>query len=87
MALVVGQRHGDRILVLADKLSVFTGSLAGEGPSRALHHNCFTGPRDMNRLGWDAVKLRERALDGFATNILSGNIPGGARVRRSSPTG
>jgi hypothetical protein len=69
MALVVGQRHGDRIFVLADKLSVFTGSLAGEGPSRALHHNCFTGPRDMNRLGWDAVKLRERALDGFVVDV------------------
>jgi hypothetical protein len=34
-----------------------------------MRRNHFTGPRDMNRLGWDAVKLRERALDGFAIDL------------------
>ena len=69
IALVVGQCDGDRIFVLADKFIVFTGIFAGEGPSRAVHRDRFTGPRDMNRLGWNAVKLRKRALDGFAVDV------------------
>ena len=69
IALLVGRYDGDRIFVLPDKLSGFTGSLAGEGPSRALHRDRFTGPRDMNRPGWNTVKLGEHALDGFAVDV------------------
>jgi hypothetical protein len=75
VALVVAQCDGDRIFVFADKLSVFTGSLAGEGPSRAVHRDCFTCPRDMNRLGWNAVKLHKRALDGFAVDVGLIHLP------------
>ena len=75
IALVVGQCDGDRIFVLADKFIVFTGSFAGEGPSRAVHRDRFTGPRDMNRLGWNAVKLRKRALDGFAVDVGLIHLP------------
>jgi hypothetical protein len=29
----------------------------------------------MNRLGWNAVKLRERALDGFAVDVTLIHLP------------
>ena len=69
IALILGQCDGDGVFALADKFVVVVAGLMGEGHSCALHRDAFAIPRDIDRLGWNAVQLRERALDGFAVNV------------------
>ena len=47
----------------------------GEGHSCAPHRDAFAIPRDIDRLGWNAVKLRERVLDGFAVVVGFDSFP------------
>ena len=68
-ALILGQCDGDRVFAFADKLVVVVAGLMGEGHSCALNPDAFVIPRDIDRLGWNAVKLRERALDNFALDV------------------
>ena len=68
VALIVGQ-----VTVTGSSPSLTnswsSAPLMGEGHSCALHRDAFAVPRDIDRLGWNAVKLRERALDGFAVDV------------------
>ena len=41
----------------------------GEDQSCALHRDAFTIPHNIDRLGWNAIELRERALDGFSIDV------------------
>jgi hypothetical protein len=66
-ALILGQCDVDG--VFADKFVVVVAGVMGEGHSCALHRDAFAVPRDIDRLGWNAVKLRERALDSFAVDV------------------
>ena len=69
IALILGQCDGDGVFALADKFVVVVAGLMGEGHSCALHRDAFAIPRDIDRLGRNAVKLRERALDSFAVDV------------------
>jgi hypothetical protein len=41
----------------------------GEDHSCAPHRDAFAIPHDIDRLGWNAIELRERALDGSSVDV------------------
>jgi hypothetical protein len=67
--LILVQCDGDGVFALADKFVVVVAGLMGERHSCALHRDAFAVTRDIDPLGWNAVKLRERALDSFAVDV------------------
>ena len=67
--LILGQCDGDRVFAFADELVVVGAGLMGEDHSCAPHRDAFAIPHDIDRLGWNAIELRERALDGSSVDV------------------
>jgi hypothetical protein len=64
VALVVSQRDGDRIFIVANKLIEGTVGLAAERFAGATYRDpfAFAGPRDLDLVGRNAVELCNGAL-------------------------
>jgi hypothetical protein len=50
-------------------LFFLAADLMGEDHSCALHRDAFAIPHHIDRLGRNAIELRERALDGLAVDV------------------
>jgi len=69
IALIIGQCDGDGVFAFADKLVVIVAGSMSEDHSCALYRDTFAIPHDIDRLGWNAIELRERALDGSSVDV------------------
>jgi hypothetical protein len=69
IALIVSQCDGDGIFAFADKLAIVVAGLMGEDHSCALHRDAFAIPHHIDRVSWNAIELRKRALDGFSVDV------------------